>query len=154
MASADKTLRETIEDAYDYHDALVEESDRGAAVLAASRFEEFLRVAISERLIDLNEKDQKTIFGPRGLLSEFYRRTNIAYALGYYDRDTLRGLDIIRRIRDRFAHSIEPMGFDHPDIANQCRNLVTLRSVDDSRERYLTYLRETEDEVRRKMLSG
>ena len=154
MPGADKTRRETIEEAFDYHAALVDESDRGAAVLAAARFEEFLRLAIGTRLIELNETEQKEIFGPSGVLSGFNRRINIVYALGFYDRNTLGGLKTVGRIRNKFAHSTEPMGFDHVGIVTQCEELKTCRKVDNARERYLTFLRETEDKVWRKMLCG
>ena len=59
MTGTGKTLNATIEDAYNFHVGLAEESDRGAAVLAVSRFEDVLRQAISIRLIDLEKKTQK-----------------------------------------------------------------------------------------------
>lgn len=149
MTGTGKTLNATIEDAYNFHVGLAEESDRGAAVLAVSRFEDVLRQAISIRLIDLDKKTQKVIFEGSGPLSGFFRRMFVA--LGFFDRKTLNGLKTINSIRNKFAHSAEPMGFDHEAIKSAVVNLETSENTDDSRKKYLTFLREAESCVRLKM---
>ena len=58
MSEEGKTLRETIERAYDYQIALAEESDRAAAILAAAYFEDRLRDAIMTRFVALNRRDK------------------------------------------------------------------------------------------------
>ena len=123
MTGTGKTLNATIEDAYNFHVGLAEESDRGAAVLAVSRFEDVLRQAISIRLIDLDKKTQKVIFEGSGPLSGFFRRMFVAFALGFFDRKTQNGLKTINSIRNKFAHSAEPMGFDHEAIKSAVVNL-------------------------------
>ena len=53
MSRKEKTLRETIEDAWDYQIALAEESDRAVAVLAAAYFEEWLRDEIIGQFVEV-----------------------------------------------------------------------------------------------------
>ena len=145
MSEEEKTLRETIERAYDYQIALAEESDRAAAILAAAYFEDRLRDAIMTRFVALNCRDEiDEIFKAYGPLSSFKAKVDIAFALGLYDRKIRKDLHTVRRIRNKFAHSSEPMEFNHNQVADECRKLDT-KAVQDSdglRERYLTYLRE------------
>ena len=144
MSEEEKTLRQSIERAYDYQTALAEESDRAAAILAAAYFEDRLRAAIMTRFVALNRRDEAEIFKPYGPLSTFKAKVDIAFALGLYDRKTRKDLHTVGEIRNKFAHSPEPMEFDHEKVAAKCRKLDTkaAQDSDDLRERYLTYLRE------------
>ena len=139
-----KTVRESLEEAYaesyNYHQLFDGESDRGAAVLAVARFEDRLQKAIESR--------DETFKDSRGL--RFGLKIEIAYALGLYDQKIRDGLCTVANIRNEFAHSPEPMEFDHEKVAAKCRelNARTVQSPDDLRERYLTYLREVENSLR------
>ncbi len=145
MSKEEKTRRQIIERAYDYQIALAEESDRAAAILAAAYFEDRLRDAIMTRFVALNRRDEiDEIFKTYGPLSTFKAKVDIAFALGLYDRKIRKDLHTVRRIRNKFAHSSEPMEFNHNQVAAECRKLDTkaVQDSDDLRERYLTYLRE------------
>ena len=149
MSEEEKTLRRqsierAIKRAWDYQTALAEESDRAAAILAAANFEDRLRAAIMTRFVTLDSRDEDGIFKPYGPLSTFKAKVDIAFALGLYDCKTRKGLHTVGEIRNRFAHSSEPMKFDHEKVAAKCRKLDTkaVQDSDDLRERYLTYLRE------------
>ena len=95
---------------WDYHSALADESDRGAAVLAVAHFEIQLRDEMTHRLeLDDNEKLRKKIFDcPGAPLSSFSAKIDVAGALGLYSQKTLTGLHIVRKIRNKFAHSSTP----------------------------------------------
>lgn len=140
MSEEEKTRRETIEHAYDYQIALTEESDRAAAILAAAYFEDRLREKIMTRFVKKADK----LFGIYEPLGTFKAKIDIAHALGLYDLKTRKGLDLVRKIRNEFAHSSEPIQFDHEKIAGWCRKLdaKNVQDPDDLRARYLTYLRE------------
>ena len=96
------------------------------------------------RFVALNRRDEIEIFKDYGPLSTFKAKVDIAFALGLYDRKIRKDLHTVRRIRNKFAHSSEPMGFDHNQVADECRKLDTKAGQDSDglRERYLTYLRE------------
>ena len=133
--------RENIEKAYDeacgYYRLFEDESDRGAAVLALALFEEPLRKAIESR---------DAAFEGSGL--SFRVNIEIAYALGLYDQETRDGLLTAGRIRNKFAHSTDPLEFEHGEVADLCRQLRTNYKPANLRERYLIYLREVDIGIR------
>ncbi|MYG52497.1 MAG: hypothetical protein F4204_09145 [Rhodospirillaceae bacterium] len=146
----DDDLRRTIEDAWSYHQSLIDESDRGAAILAASNFEERLRERITSRFVDLNRKMEKRIFEGYGPLSTFAAKIDIAYALQLYDERTRGGLHTIRKIRNIFAHSSAPLEFNDEKVAELCRKLEPEHPTDrqDLRLTYLGYLSRVRDVIR------
>ena len=110
MSQKEKTLRETIEEAYSYQIELAKESDRGAAVLAAAYFEDWLRKAILTRFVeaDLTTEKNSEIYRP---INGFMAKINVAFLLGLYDREILAGLNTVRKIRNKFAHHAKPIRF-------------------------------------------
>ena len=133
-----ETLRKTIENVCNYYKLFEDESDRGAAVLALALLEEQLREAIESRDV---------AFKGSGL--NFRVNVEIAYALGLYDQETRDGLHTVRKIRNEFAHSRDPLKFEHGEIAALCRQLKTDYKPANLRERYLIYLRTVEFNLRR-----
>ena len=126
------------DEVYDYYKQFAEESDRGAAVLAAALFEHRLQGLISRRFVNCDEEVRRLFFS-------FKAKIDLAYALGLYDRKTRNDLYVVKKIRDKFAHSHEPMGFDHQEIAAECRKLdADVQDPDNFREQYLTYFRAAE----------
>ncbi len=142
--SEKRTVKESLEEAYaesyNYYQLFDGESDRGAAVLAVALFEDRLQKAIESR--DKTFKDSREL--------RLRVKIEIAYALGLYDKEIRDGLRTVAKIRNKFAHSPEPMEFDHEKVAIKCRelNARTVQNPDDFRERYLTYLREVENNLR------
>ena len=140
MSEEEKTLRETIEEVYDFYQFFGRESDRGAAVLAAALFQDRLKKAIEEKKFhNVDNEVCKRL--------SFWRTIELGYALGLYDRKTRNGLRVVGEIRNQFAHSSDPLEFDHEKVAAKCRELDA--APDNLRERYLTYLRDVELSVRR-----
>ena len=137
MSEEEKTRRETLEEAWDG------ESDRGAAVLAAALFQDRLQKAIEEKKfhnVDNEVFERLPLWGT----------IELGYALGLYDRKTRNGLRVVGEIRNKFAHSSDPLEFDHEKVAAKCRELdAAVQDPDNLRERYLTYLRDVELSVRR-----
>ena len=123
--------------------SLARYGSRGAAVLALALFEEQLREAIESRDV---------AFKGSGL--KFRVNVEIAYALGLYDQETRDGLHTVRKIRNKFAHSRDPLEFEHEEVAALCRQLRTDYKTANLRERYLIYLRAVEFNLRRSELLG
>ena len=149
-----ETLRELIERMWEenvrFHAELDGESDRAAAIIAASYFEERLCEVIMTRFVKLDRKVQRAIFTGYGPLSTFKAKVDIAFALGLLGRETRRGLHTVGRVRNKFAHASKPLRFDHEDFAIMCRDLKTAATPDPDnlRGRYLTYLKEAENSIR------
>ena len=152
MSRKEKTLRETIEEVYDeivnYANEFANESDRAAAVLAAALFEESLREAIVKRFVEVDKKtaDHFNIYQP---IYSFRDKINIAFLLGLYDQEILKGLHTVLTIRNKFAHRPKPLFFCSKEVADLCRNLDTRTTLDPNefRERYMHYLREVESDI-------
>lgn len=96
---------------------LKQQTDRGAGIIAAAILEEMLEVVLLARLGHLNRKHYEAIFAPEGALGSFSKKIEIGFALGIYSEEGCRNLHTIREIRNKFAHRIEALVFDHPDIA-------------------------------------
>jgi len=111
-----------------FQDALLAETDRGCALLAIAFLDEELR----KLLVDSMAKDRKVVddllssTGPIGSLSS---RIDLSYALGRISVSLRKDLHLLRKIRNDFGHSPDPITFSIPAIASRCREL---RHVDAS----------------------
>jgi hypothetical protein len=90
--------------------------DRHAAIACAAAIEHGLKQAITRHLAE--DASSKGLFDDfESALGSFSARTAMARALGIIDDSGVADLDIIRRIRNTFAHSVLPISFGTPDIA-------------------------------------
>jgi hypothetical protein len=88
--------------------------DRHAAIACAAAIEHGLKHAIGLYLAD--DADAKTIFDDfEAPLGAFSSRTVMARALGVIDANVAADLDVVRRVRNTFAHSVLPIAFGEPD---------------------------------------
>ena len=62
-------------------------------------------------------------------LSTFSSRIKTAYCLGLISKDEFDDLNIIRRIRNRFAHKMHGYSFDDEEIVNWCNSLQIPRVI-------------------------
>jgi|HubBroStandDraft_1064217.scaffolds.fasta_scaffold382651_1 hypothetical protein len=84
------------------------ESDRAAAILGAAKLDELLRRML-DRFFVPDPHKKYGLLGNSGdqALSSFSARTKAAFRLGLIDEEFALSLDIIRKIRNRFAHEVE-----------------------------------------------
>jgi DNA-binding MltR family transcriptional regulator len=106
---------------------LVKESDRGLLLVSVSYLEEaledLLRAVFSMKSVTAKSVIEP-LFGPLGPLATFSAKTRIAYAFGVIRERDYLDLEVLRRLRNQFAHRIEAAGFDSPEVlrlANQLR---------------------------------
>jgi len=123
--------------------AIVEEmrdqTDRGAAILAASILSTYLERAILTKLIPTSNRRREKLFRGFGPLSTLSARIEIAYSLGLFEESYYLRLNAIKDIRNEFAHSIEPTTFESKNIkilSNKLKFDVTPPILDD-RVKYL-----------------
>jgi hypothetical protein len=80
--------------------------------------EELVEQVILERLIKLSSDRKDAIFYRMGApLSSFSAKIEMAYALGIIANELRLTLHLIREIRNKFAHEIEALTFDHHEVA-------------------------------------
>jgi len=95
-----------------------QESDRAAAILAASYLEVLLEQVLRTKFIDNPVVDD--LFTGNGAASTFSSRISLCLALGYIDEHSYRDLTLVRRIRNHFAHNIDTASFEDPEVRDRC----------------------------------
>jgi hypothetical protein len=112
---------------------LLVQSDRAAAILAAANLETLLEDAIKCVLLDHKIRKRVTLFERLfknyGPLTTFSAKTDLAFALHLIGPHCYHDLDIIRQIRNDFAHGLEigepptMITFEAQPVASRCANL-------------------------------
>jgi hypothetical protein len=98
------------------------ESDRAAAVLGAALLDERLKKVFYTKLVAKHE----SLLGKMSPLGTFSSRINLAFALRWIDQDTECDLNIIRDVRNDFAHHLDHnLSFETQSIADRCKNLCS-----------------------------
>jgi hypothetical protein len=101
-------------------------NDRASAVLFGSIAESALTVLLKATLRpNLNSGATKALFGPEGPLGTFSSKTALAFAMGPLGPISRGDLDLIRLLRNEFAHSKKHFGFEQPQVAAVCKHLKT-----------------------------
>lgn len=119
--------RETLGNYRDVLEAYEQESDRSAAILAASFLEEVLEETIRSFLIE--DKSVDNLFKGYSPLSTFSSKIDISYALGLITKEMKQDLDVVRKVRNHFAHNWKDASFDNSPVSDFCRNLkITSRT--------------------------
>lgn len=110
--SAAKSAKESM----DFRNTLNAETDRGCALMAAAYLENRLELLIKAFLI---EKADDDLFNFNGAFGTFSSKIHVAYALGLIPNNLYKDLDILRRIRNEFAHRAEPTDFTTSCVENR-----------------------------------
>ncbi len=122
-------------------DEVKTQSDRGTAVLASSVLDELLELLILARFIEIGSERREMLFEKMGApLSSFSAKIELIFALGVISNEARLALHLIRDIRNKFAHRIEPLQFDHPSVAELIKTRATpgIQAMDKSnREKFL-----------------
>jgi hypothetical protein len=105
-------------------------SDRIAAISCAALLDDILGSAIERRFVRLGKDWQDRIFGnPAAPLSSFHSKIVIGYVMGVFGPSTRADLDIIRSVRNDFAHSAPSLSFDDKRISDKCYKIKPRQSV-------------------------
>ncbi|TAF09286.1 MAG: hypothetical protein EAZ77_05390 [Nostocales cyanobacterium] len=111
-----------VEKVLQFRQALTSESDRGCALFAAAYLDVCLSDLLYVSLVE-NKNIDKDLFEGTAPLSNFSSRIKLAYYLGLISRNCRRDLDIVRGIRNDFAHKPEIISFETQSIRDRCKNL-------------------------------
>ena len=131
-----------------YHETIEtfhNESDRAAAVLAGSFIESYLAKFMKSAMV-ADVKDE--LFDNNGPFSTYSQRVQASHAFGLIPTGAKRDLELIGKIRNRFAHHPMRSTFDTAPIADWCRELSTAPHIpvpgteqdlrSDNRNRFIT----------------
>ena len=95
-----------------FNEALMEESDRARVVLVTAWIDHFLKVKIMNEFSKGNAKARKDLFSSNGPFATFSGKLNAAFCAGWIDADVYHDVQIIRKLRNEFAHTIEPVSLN------------------------------------------
>lgn len=109
-----------------FFDELQNESPRAAVIISSAFLDAQIRTILSNVLID----EQKVVdeFLDSDLQS-FSSRTKASYCLGLISESIYHDLNIIRKIRNKFAHEMHGYSFDEPEIVNFCNSLQLAKMI-------------------------
>jgi len=88
-------------------DALSEESDRACVILVASWADYFLMTKLTQEFSKGNSDARSALFSSNGPFATFSGKLNASFCAGWIDRDVYHDLQVIRKLRNEFAHSID-----------------------------------------------
>jgi DNA-binding MltR family transcriptional regulator len=107
---------------------LEKESDRGVALIGAAYLDEVLEQLLRAVLVD-RKKHVDDLLGCERPLASFSARISMAYCLGLLDQDFYDDLQLIRKIRNDFAHRHEPASFELPTVRDRCLQLRSIKRL-------------------------
>ena len=94
------------------------ETERGAALAAAAFLDDLLRKTLEGFLVQ-SETARSLLVGFNAPLGSFAARIAAAHAMGLISDNERRECDLIRRVRNEFAHKIK-MSFDDDRLRDLC----------------------------------
>ncbi len=95
---------------------------RGIVLVWSSIIDDMLYKMLSAHFIELNKDLTDRTFGPNGPAGSFSNRTRLCFALGLIKKDEMKVIDMVRDIRNDFAHEIS-IDLNNAPLADKCRKL-------------------------------
>jgi len=101
---------------------LAHESERAAVVMGGALVDESLEAALVKLLLPSKSKRDE-LFDPDQPIGSFRAKTRLAHRLGLVDDKFCSALDMLRRIRNDFAHSSESKTLNDAEHSDRVRQL-------------------------------
>jgi len=130
----------------EFFDYLTTAEDRAFAIIAATALEDAIELAIRNKMIRHELRD---LFGSDKPLGSFNAKVHMAFALGIIGPKSCDDLEVIRLVRNAFAHNGQKIDFNTPAVALACERLTmperceatgndihSLEKITEARERY------------------
>jgi DNA-binding MltR family transcriptional regulator len=104
---------------------LATETDRSVAIVGSSLIDDSLQSAIASMLRPVaDDKDTlDRLYGTQGVFASVEAKILVAYALKIVGPNSRRDLTLITKIRNQFAHDMNPLSFDDDHIKDRCKLL-------------------------------
>ena len=115
------SLHEYLREFFDFLDTANNESDRGKALVAAAQLDGMLEDILRAFLIEC-PSSTKLFASPNAPLTSLYNKMNLARSLGLISSDEYSALDVVRKVRNEFAHSVS-VSFDDSKVTKLCMML-------------------------------
>lgn len=106
-----------------FNSSLSDESDRARVIVVACWIEEFLKVRLMNEFSKGNAEAREALFSNNGPFATFSAKTNAAFCAGWIDSDVHHDIRVIRKLRNIFAHSYNPVSLDEEETRNLIQSL-------------------------------
>lgn len=133
---------EHVADVLEFRVSLLDETDRGCALMVASFLDFKLEQLLIARLVD-DSKMVSELLAHSGPLGTFSSRIDMAFALGLIGANVRRDLNLIRKIRNEFGHSHRPLMFSDDAISSRCNELFHFHSIESTSDPRKMYVKTT-----------
>ena len=119
----ERQSEEKIKHINEFMSAFSKETDRGSAILGAAVLDEKLREILSHTLKDC--KQAKSLLREGGAISSFSARLDLAISLGLIDNKEYETCNVVRKIRNKFAHEFDhDLSFTNQSVKDHCNNFA------------------------------
>jgi hypothetical protein len=99
-------------------------SARATVLMLCAVLETCLTIFLRDRMRpSLNSDDDRRLFDSGGSLRDLSAKTIIGYAFNFFGPETKHDIDLIRLLRNEFAHSRRAFGFSTPQVTEFCTHL-------------------------------
>lgn len=120
MMELDMTIKKELENINLFNHEIKSTSDRACAIVCAALLDDMLqKILLSFLCKDSNTQDNK-LFSQNGPLSTFSSKITLSYRLGLISKSEHDNLNLIRKIRNSFAHDLSINSFE----CNNCKELL------------------------------
>lgn len=126
--NVDEFLKQNLEKLIILKATLALETDRGCALMTAAFLESELESLLKEKFLG-TDKEVEKLFEFNGPLGTFSSKAKLPYALGLISKSTFQDLEIIRNIRNDFAHNYKFIDFSTTSIKDKISNLKSHLNV-------------------------
>ncbi len=103
------------------------ESPRAAVIIACAFLDAQLRAILLNSFVDKKTSEELL----ESDISSFSSRIKTAYCMGLISESMFHDLNIIRKIRNKFAHQMHGYSFDEPEIVRWCNSLELAKMITD-----------------------
>ncbi|HKT14829.1 MAG TPA: hypothetical protein VJR87_05425 [Allosphingosinicella sp.] len=110
-------------------DSLKKEGDRSVAIVASALLESTLEKFLIAHIRHRDSKLIGQLFENRGPLSDFNGKILIGVAFGVFSPAQGDHFQIIRHVRNAFAHSRVPISFETPQINKEVQDFKALQAM-------------------------
>ena len=107
---------------------LQKETDRGAALVGATFIDNVLESMLRAYFVDDKEIVDE-LLNSNDLIGNLSVKGKMAYCLGLIGKENYRDINVIRKIRNEFAHLDKPVSFNMPNIKELCKVLISPKVV-------------------------
>jgi DNA-binding MltR family transcriptional regulator len=109
----DKTNFQSLTDNKELWEEVINSSERSAVLVAGAAFDAHLESILSKYLIQDSGVSKRLV---NSTLSNFAAKINTCFCLGLISSDERHDLNLLRDIRNSFAHNLFGCDFTNPDV--------------------------------------